>query len=212
MTPLGVDPAFGPGDDGHGDFLLFVGAVQERKDPLAALAAARAAACRSSSSGPRRSPRLVAELQPARRGRARGSSRRRSSPSSIAVRRRSSCPRATRASACRCSRRWRAARRSSLSGDVALREVAGDAARLRRATATRGAIERALADRERLVARRARRARRSSRGGETARADGGRVSAGARDEGRSRRRLARACRANSPSRCRRSARRSTSSS
>ncbi len=42
VTLHGVDPAFGPGDAGAGGFVLFVGAVQERKNPLAALAAARA--------------------------------------------------------------------------------------------------------------------------------------------------------------------------
>jgi glycosyltransferase involved in cell wall biosynthesis len=43
VVPHGVDPAFGPGEGaGPGGYLLFVGAVQPRKDPLAALAAARA--------------------------------------------------------------------------------------------------------------------------------------------------------------------------
>lgn len=42
VVPHGVDPAFGPGGDGAGGYLLFVGAVQPRKDPLAALAAAQA--------------------------------------------------------------------------------------------------------------------------------------------------------------------------
>ncbi|HET7129554.1 MAG TPA: glycosyltransferase family 1 protein [Gaiellaceae bacterium] len=42
VVPHGVDPAFGPGDvAGGGGFVLFVGAIQERKDPAAALAAAR---------------------------------------------------------------------------------------------------------------------------------------------------------------------------
>ena len=42
VVPHGVDPAFGPGDDGAGGYLLFVGAVQPRKAPLAALSAAQA--------------------------------------------------------------------------------------------------------------------------------------------------------------------------
>ena len=55
VTPHGVDPAFAPGDGSHDGYLLFVGAVQARKDPLAALAAAkRRRRCRSSSSVPRR--------------------------------------------------------------------------------------------------------------------------------------------------------------
>jgi glycosyltransferase involved in cell wall biosynthesis len=43
VVPHGVDPAFGPAAvAGGGGFVLFVGAVQKRKDPAAALAAARA--------------------------------------------------------------------------------------------------------------------------------------------------------------------------
>src|SRR5205085_231051 len=40
VTPNGVDPSFTPGGSG-GAYLLFVGAIQRRKDPLAALEAAR---------------------------------------------------------------------------------------------------------------------------------------------------------------------------
>src|SRR4029079_18558404 len=36
VTPHGVDPAFGPGEAGPRDYLLYVGAIQARKDPLAA--------------------------------------------------------------------------------------------------------------------------------------------------------------------------------
>jgi alpha-1,3-rhamnosyl/mannosyltransferase len=43
VIPHGVDPAFGPGEEENGGYVLFVGAVQQRKDPLAALVAARAA-------------------------------------------------------------------------------------------------------------------------------------------------------------------------
>ena len=42
MTPNGVDPAFVPGD-GPRDYVLAVGAIQPRKNQLAALAAAREA-------------------------------------------------------------------------------------------------------------------------------------------------------------------------
>jgi glycosyltransferase involved in cell wall biosynthesis len=41
VTPLGVDPDFRPGGT-RGDYLLFVGAIEPRKDPLAAAQAARA--------------------------------------------------------------------------------------------------------------------------------------------------------------------------
>jgi glycosyltransferase involved in cell wall biosynthesis len=41
VTPNGVDPGFTPGGGAHDGYLLFVGAIQVRKNPLAALAAAR---------------------------------------------------------------------------------------------------------------------------------------------------------------------------
>jgi len=66
VTPLGVDPAFRPGDNGAGGYALFVGAVQERKDPLAALDAARAAGLPLVVVGPAKDARLTAELR--RRG------------------------------------------------------------------------------------------------------------------------------------------------
>jgi alpha-1,3-rhamnosyl/mannosyltransferase len=40
-TPLGVDPAFTPGEGEPGEYLLFVGAVTPRKNPLAAALAAQ---------------------------------------------------------------------------------------------------------------------------------------------------------------------------
>jgi glycosyltransferase involved in cell wall biosynthesis len=66
VTPLGVDPAFAPGDETHDGFLLFVGAVQARKDPLAALAAAEEAGLPLVVVGPEKEPQLAAELR--RRG------------------------------------------------------------------------------------------------------------------------------------------------
>jgi glycosyltransferase involved in cell wall biosynthesis len=67
VTPLGVDPAFSPDPAGaHDDYLLFVGAVQARKDPLAALEAAQAAGRRLVVVGPEKEPALAAELR--RRG------------------------------------------------------------------------------------------------------------------------------------------------
>ena len=41
MTPNGVDPVFRPGDGGARDYVLSVGAIQPRKNQLAALAAAQ---------------------------------------------------------------------------------------------------------------------------------------------------------------------------
>jgi glycosyltransferase involved in cell wall biosynthesis len=62
VTPNGVDPAFTPGEGG-GDYALFVGAIQRRKDPLAALTAAQAAGLRLVVVGPDRDAELSAELR-----------------------------------------------------------------------------------------------------------------------------------------------------
>jgi glycosyltransferase involved in cell wall biosynthesis len=67
VTPNGVDPAFAPGDGtGAGDYLLFVGAVQERKDPLAAAAAAEEVGLPLVVAGPAKDAGLARELE--RRG------------------------------------------------------------------------------------------------------------------------------------------------
>ena len=66
VTPHGVDPAFTPGDGSHDDYVLFVGAVQARKDPLAALAAAERAGRRLVVAGPEKEPELARDLR--RRG------------------------------------------------------------------------------------------------------------------------------------------------
>ena len=63
VTPHGVDPAFAPGGDGPGDYVLFVGAIQARKDPLAALAAARSVGRRLVVVGPEKEPSLAEELR-----------------------------------------------------------------------------------------------------------------------------------------------------
>jgi len=65
VTPLAYDPAFRPGGR-RGDYVLLVGAVEPRKDPLVAADAARGAGRRLVSVGPLRDPGLVAELH--RRG------------------------------------------------------------------------------------------------------------------------------------------------
>ncbi len=66
VTPHGIDPAFGPGEEGAHDYLLFVGAIQERKNPLAALEAAQAVGLPLVVAGPEREPALARELE--RRG------------------------------------------------------------------------------------------------------------------------------------------------
>jgi glycosyltransferase involved in cell wall biosynthesis len=65
VTPNGVDPVFAPAADGggNGGYVLFVGAIQARKDPLAALAAAEAAGLPLVAAGPEREPALAQELR-----------------------------------------------------------------------------------------------------------------------------------------------------
>ena len=58
----GVDPEFTPGDE-RGDYVLFVGAVQQRKDPLQALALAREAGLPLVVAGPAKDGRLAAQLK-----------------------------------------------------------------------------------------------------------------------------------------------------
>jgi glycosyltransferase involved in cell wall biosynthesis len=82
VTPHGIDPAFGAsrsvarqspatrtenlGDEGARDYVLFVGAIQTRKDPLAALEAAQDVGLPLVVAGPEREPALARELE--RRG------------------------------------------------------------------------------------------------------------------------------------------------
>jgi glycosyltransferase involved in cell wall biosynthesis len=64
VTPNGVDPAFAPGAGGtEHPYVLYVGAVQRRKDPLAALTAARAVGLPLVVAGPEKEADLAAELR-----------------------------------------------------------------------------------------------------------------------------------------------------
>jgi glycosyltransferase involved in cell wall biosynthesis len=63
VTPHGVDPSFSPGSDGERGYVLFVGAVQARKDPLAALAAARENDLPLVVAGPEKEPSVADELR-----------------------------------------------------------------------------------------------------------------------------------------------------
>jgi Glycosyltransferase len=65
VTPNAVDPAFSPGGV-NGGYLLFVGAIQERKNPLAAASAARELGMPLVVAGPEKEPELARELE--RRG------------------------------------------------------------------------------------------------------------------------------------------------
>jgi glycosyltransferase involved in cell wall biosynthesis len=63
VTPNGVDPAFAPGDEEPDSYLLFVGAIQARKDPLAAAAAAAEVGLPLVVAGPEKDERLARELE-----------------------------------------------------------------------------------------------------------------------------------------------------
>lgn len=64
VTPLGVDPDFRPGGV-RGDYLLLVGAIEPRKDPLAAASAARDVGRRLVVAGPTRDAGLERALREA---------------------------------------------------------------------------------------------------------------------------------------------------
>jgi glycosyltransferase involved in cell wall biosynthesis len=64
VTPNGVDPSFSARPPRcAGSYVLYVGAVQRRKDPLAALAAAQAVGLPLVVAGPEKEPRLARELR-----------------------------------------------------------------------------------------------------------------------------------------------------
>lgn len=63
VTPNGVDPMFSPGDRVPGGYALAVGAIQVRKNPLAALAATRDAGLELVVAGPELDAALAAELR-----------------------------------------------------------------------------------------------------------------------------------------------------
>jgi len=66
VTPNGVDPVFRPGANGPRDYALTVGAIQARKNQLAALEAAQAAGLPLVVAGPAKDARLAERLR--RRG------------------------------------------------------------------------------------------------------------------------------------------------
>lgn len=64
VTPLAPAPEFRPSESGeHDDYLLFVSSVEPRKDPLAALAAARAVGMPLVVVGPHKDPALVRAMR-----------------------------------------------------------------------------------------------------------------------------------------------------
>jgi glycosyltransferase involved in cell wall biosynthesis len=160
VIPHGVDPAFAPGD-GTRDYLLFVGAIQERKDPLAAADAALAVGLPLVVVGPEKDPKLAREL--VRRGaRLRGY-----------VEKEALAELYRGAAALVLPSRYEGfglpVLEAMASGtpvvaapDPALKEVAGDAALYADRGGLADAVRRAVAERERLTAAGVERARRFS--------------------------------------------------
>jgi glycosyltransferase involved in cell wall biosynthesis len=150
VTPLGVDAAFAPGA-APDSYLLLVGSVEPRKNPLAAAEAAREVGRPLVVAGPVRDEALAREL------RARGADLR----GYVA---KDELARLYRGAAClvfpsRYEGFGLPLVEAMASGtpvvaapDAALREVAGDAAVFAEPTALAEGVRRALAERERLVA------------------------------------------------------------
>jgi glycosyltransferase involved in cell wall biosynthesis len=158
VTPLGVDPAFAPGA-APDSYLLLVGSVEPRKNPLAAAEAAREVGRPLVVAGPVRDEALAREL------RARGADLR----GYVA---KDELARLYRGAAClvfpsRYEGFGLPLVEAMASGtpvvaapDAALREVAGDAAVFAEPAELADGVRRALAERERLVAAGLERARR----------------------------------------------------
>jgi glycosyltransferase involved in cell wall biosynthesis len=151
VIPYGVDAVFRPGGGGSRDYLLAVGAVEARKDPLAALEAADRVGLPLVVAGPVRDHRIAGELR--RRG-----------ARVVGYVRVDDLAQLYREAAClvfpsRFEGFGLPVLEAMASGtpvvardELAVREVAGDAAVLVAEGELAAGIERALAERERLVA------------------------------------------------------------
>lgn len=152
VTPNGVDPSFAPSPgDGPGGYLLYVGAIQARKDPLAAADAARAVGLPLVVVGPEKDPGLAAEL------RARGADLRGyvDGPQLVDLYRRADAlvfPSRFEGFGLPVLEAMASGTPVAAADDPAVREVAGDAAVYSAAGGLADAVRTALAERGRLVA------------------------------------------------------------